>query len=166
MRALYAYVLKLEAILAGTFLLLMVGLILLGGVARLMAHPLNWTIDLATCCFAWACFLCADIAWRKDALMSIDLIRGRLPKFQQSLLAYANYLIISVFLVFILFAGVWLSWVSRARSFQGIPGVSYSWITMSLPVGAALLLITTAIKIRERIRSDREAATNVREGAA
>ena len=30
-------------------------------------YPLNWTIDVATCLFAWACFLCADIAWRATA---------------------------------------------------------------------------------------------------
>jgi hypothetical protein len=44
--------------------------------------------------------------------------------------------------------GAWLSWISRARSFQGIPEVSYSWVTMSMPVGAALLLVTCALKAR------------------
>jgi TRAP-type C4-dicarboxylate transport system permease small subunit len=159
MRALYAYFLKLEAILAGTFLLFMVGLIFLGGVARLLHNPLNWTIDLSTAFFAWACFLCADIAWRKDALMSIELIRARLPQTQRRMLGYVNYLIISVFLVFLVYAGAWLSWVSRARSFQGIPGVSYSWVTMSLPVGAALILITTLLKLRKEIRDDRAGRT-------
>jgi len=33
--------------------------------------------------------------------------------------------------------------VSRARSFQGIPEISYSWVTMSMPVGCLLLLVTT-----------------------
>jgi TRAP-type transport system small permease protein len=41
------------------------------------------------------------------------------------------------------------------RSFQGIPEVSYSWVTMSLPVGAALLLVTTALKIRDEFRGER-----------
>ena len=47
-----------------------------------------------------------------------------------------------------------MSYVSRARSFQGIPEVSYSWVTMSLPVGGGLLLITTLLKLREAMRSD------------
>ena len=50
--------------------------------------------------------------------------------------------------------GTWLAWTSRARSFQGIPEISYSWVTMSLPVGAALLLITTRLKIRDELRGD------------
>ena len=150
----YAWLLRLEAALAGTFLLLMVVLIFTGGVARLLRHPQNWTIDLATCFFAWAAFLCADIAWRRNALMSIDLVVTRLPHRVRRLLLYANYLIISAFLVYIIYAGLELAYVSRARSFQGIPGVSYSWITMSLPVGGMLLLLTTVLKVRDALRDD------------
>jgi len=154
MRTLYAFVLKVEAVLAGTFLLLMVALIFTGGVARMLHHPLNWTIDLATCFFAWACFLCADIAWRKDALMRINLLPSRsTPRVRRALL-HANYLLICAFLVYVIYAGAWLSWVSRARSFQGIPGVSYSWVTMSIVVGGALLLTTTVLKIRAALRED------------
>jgi TRAP-type C4-dicarboxylate transport system permease small subunit len=148
MRAVYAWILKGEAIVAAVFLLLMVALIFLGGVARLFGHPLNWTIDLATCFFAWACFFCADIAWRNGSLMSIDLLTERLPDRVREVLGWCNYLIISVFLIYVIVAGLWLSWVSRARSFQGIPEVSYSWVTMSLPVGAVLLLVTTLLKVR------------------
>jgi TRAP-type C4-dicarboxylate transport system permease small subunit len=154
MRALYAHVLRAEAVLAAALLLLMVALIFTGGVARLARNPLNWTIDLATCSFAWACFLCADIAWRKGLLMSVDIVTARLPPRLRGVVLYANYAIISAFLVYVIYAGVLLSWVSRARSFNGIPGVSYSWITMSLPVGGALLLITTLIKVRQSMRED------------
>jgi TRAP-type C4-dicarboxylate transport system permease small subunit len=145
---------KLETAIAGTFLVLMVGLVFLGGLARLAAQPLNWTIDFATCLFAWASFLCADIAWRQDGLMSIELLTGRLPARLQKLCLYVNYIVISGFLVYLIVAGIWLSWVSRARSFQGIPEISYSWVTMSLPVGGALLLLTTLLKLSDRIGQD------------
>ncbi len=154
MRAFYHALLRAEAILAGTLLLLMVGLIFAGGVARMMHSPINWTIDFATCFFAWACFLCADIAWRKDALMSIDVIKARLPDGARRLLQIVNYMIIMAFLGVGIYAGLWLAWTSRARSFQGIPGISYSWVTMSLPVGALLLLITTIVKLRAELRDD------------
>jgi TRAP-type C4-dicarboxylate transport system permease small subunit len=154
MQALYGWALRLEAILAGTFLLLMVGAIFLGGVARMLGHPLNWTIDLATCSFAWGCFLCANIAWRRGALMSIDLLAGRLPHGVARLVFYANHVIISLFLIYVIYAGAWLSWVSRARSFQGIPGVSYSWVTASIVVGGTLLLTTTLLKITRALRQD------------
>jgi len=148
LRTVYDYVCKVEAVLAATFLILMVALIFLGGVARMMGAPLVWTTDLATCFFAWACFLCADVAWRNDGLISIRLLADRLPARMRTALSYTNYALITLFLVYLIYTGFYLSWVSRARSFQGVPAISYSWITMSLPVGAALLLITTVLKFR------------------
>jgi TRAP-type transport system small permease protein len=153
MAKLYERVCAAEAWIAAVLLILMVVLIFLGGVMRMLGTPINWSGDIATACFAWACFLCADIAWRKNALMSIELVTERLPARVQKLLAYANYAIIVAFLVYVLVGGLYLSWISRARSFQGIPEISYSWVTLSMPVGAVLLLITAAIKIREEMRT-------------
>jgi TRAP-type C4-dicarboxylate transport system permease small subunit len=90
--------------------------------------------------------------------MSITLVSERLPERAQRVLMQVNYAIIAVFLVYVMYAGTWLSWISRARAFQGIPEVSYSWVTMSLPVGAALLLLTTAIKAADELAGSRRSA--------
>jgi TRAP-type C4-dicarboxylate transport system permease small subunit len=153
MAKLYGRLCAAEAWIAAALLILMVVLIFLGGVMRMLGTPINWSGDIATACFAWSCFLCADIAWRKNALMSIELVTERLPARVQKLVAYANYAIIVAFLVYVLVGGLYLSWISRARSFQGIPEISYSWVTLSMPVGAVLLLITAAIKIRDEMRT-------------
>jgi len=150
---LYRALCAAEVGIAGSFLVAMVLLIFGGAVARALHHPLVWTTDVATALFAWACFLCADIAWRRDHLMSIGWLTSRLPRRLQDAVRWFNYAVISVFLLFAVVMGCWLSWVSRARSFQGIPEVSYSWVTMSMPVGAALLLLTTALKFRHEWRS-------------
>jgi TRAP-type C4-dicarboxylate transport system permease small subunit len=152
MRRLYERVCAAEAIVAAAFLILMVALIFLGGVMRTFGNPINWSNDAATAFFAWACFLCADIAWRNNALMSIDLFTERLPARLRRYCMYANYAIIIVFLTLVFFGGIYLSWISRERSFQGIPEISYSWVTMSMPVGAVLLLITALLKLREEMR--------------
>lgn len=154
MRRIHEAVGKFEAVAAGTLLILMVLLIFLGGLARLAAHPLNWTIDFATCFFAWACFICADIAWRRDSLMSIELLTERLPANAQRILIYINYLILIAFLLFIVIYGTQLAWTSRARSFMGIPNISYSWISASLPFGGLLLLMTTILKLADLHRGD------------
>lgn len=162
MRKLYERVCAAEAWVAAALLVSMVVLIFLGGVMRMLGHPINWSGDAATCFFAWGCFLCADIAWRKNALMSIDLVTERLPDKLRRLCAYCNYVIISAFLVYVMVYGTWLSWISRARSFQGIPAISYSWVTLSMPVGALLLLITAVLKLREEIAAGAAAAAAVR----
>ena len=154
MRRLYERVCAAEAFTAATFLVLMVALIFLGGVMRMLGQPINWSGDIATALFAWACFLCADVAWRKNGLMSIEMLTSRLPANLQAVVRMLNYAIIAVFLSYLVVMGVYLSWISRIRSFQGIPEVSYSWVTMSLPVGALLLLITTFLKMRSELRGE------------
>jgi TRAP-type C4-dicarboxylate transport system permease small subunit len=151
MQVFYRYVCTAEAFIARTFLIVMVILIFSAGLARVLGHPINWAVDVATCLFAWACFLSADIAWRKSRLMSVDVLTVRLSERGQRACRLLNYCILTAFLLYLIPTGLWLSYISRARSFQGIPEFSYSWITMSLPVGAILLLITTFLKLREDV---------------
>ena len=152
MKKLYDRLCAAEAVVAGTLLVVMVALIFLGGVSRVLGYPLNWSTDFATACFAWACFLCADIAWRRNSLMSIELVPARLPPRAQKALRLANYFIISAFLVYLIVMGSWLAWTSRVRSFQGIAEISYSWVTASAVGGGLLLFITTMLKFRAELR--------------
>jgi TRAP-type transport system small permease protein len=152
LKKVYEKAMAAEAVIAGTLLVLMVALIFLGGVSRVLGYPLNWSTDFATAFFAWACFLCADIAWRRNSLMAIEFLPTRLPPKAQKALRLVNYAIISAFLVYLMVMGTWLAWTSRVRSFQGIPEISYSWVTASAVAGGLLLLITTLLKVRDELR--------------
>jgi TRAP-type C4-dicarboxylate transport system permease small subunit len=44
--------------------------------------------------------------------------------------------------------GVKLSIITRLRTFQGIPGLSYTWVTLSVPVGCALMLVSAVRRLR------------------
>lgn len=144
--------LRLEVILAGTFVIAMVAMIFLGGVARLVGHPINATVDFATCFFAWATFLSADIAWRRDRLTSLRLVPDGLPPRWSWRLEACNYTLVLAILGYGLVAGTWLAWVSRSRPFQGMPDISYSWVTAALPVGCALMILTTLSKIAAHVK--------------
>lgn len=148
---------RIEALIAGSFLILMVLLIFGGAIARMLRMPQNWTTEAATGLFAWACFLCADIAWRRNSLMAIEVVTDRLSPGLQQALRLLNYALIVAFLTYLIWMGFKLSWTSRFRTFQGIPGMSYSWVTASLPCGAVLLLLTTISKIRAELRGEHEA---------
>jgi TRAP-type C4-dicarboxylate transport system permease small subunit len=156
MQKFYERVCAAEVFIAAVFLVVMVILIFLGGVMRMLGAPINWSTDIATALFAWACFFCADIAWRRNSMMAIEVMTSRLPVRVQTALRLFNYALIVAFLIYLAVMGVYLSWISRIRSFQGIPSISYSWVTMSLPVGAVLLLITTGIKVRKELRGEHE----------
>ena len=106
----------------GRLLVMMVALIFTGGVSRVFGHPLNWSTDAATCLFAWACFLCADIAWRSNSMMAIELVTSRLPARPRQWLRYLNSPSSCAFLVYVIWLGLWLSWTSRVRSLPGHSG--------------------------------------------
>jgi TRAP-type C4-dicarboxylate transport system permease small subunit len=156
MKKLYDWLCEVESFAARITLWGMVGLIFAAGIARLMRAPINWAVDLSTCLFAWSCFLSADVAWRENKLMSVDVLVRKFPERIRRYLKMFNYTVLVGFLIYLLLFGIWLSYTTRARTFQGIPGFSYTWVTLSVPVGATFLLITTALRIRrEKIPNKR-----------
>lgn len=153
MSRVYERACEVEWAVARLTLWAMVILIFTAALARLMGSPMNWAIDMSTCLFAWSCFLSADVAWREDRLMNVDALVRMFPQTLQRKLRLVNYFIISTFLLYLIGYGSWLSYTTRIRTFQGIPGFSYTWVTLSVPVGGLFLLFTTLTKIRKEIRS-------------
>ncbi|MCR4401619.1 MAG: TRAP transporter small permease [Firmicutes bacterium] len=151
----YDRICRIEESVAGFLLVAILVLIFGAAVARGLGHPLAWGMDMATFLFAWAVFFSADAAMRKDRHVSVDLFVSRLPKRIQLYIAVLNHLIIVAFLGFLIVYGVWMSYLTRFRTFQGIPGFSYTWVTLSVPVGCTLLLITSVLKIGRIARSHR-----------
>lgn len=144
---------RAEVALASLFIVAMVAAIFVGGTARLMRMPVNATIDFATCFFAWATFLSADIAWHRNRLTALRLVPDRLPAPARWWLDMTSHGIILAILGYGVVAGTWLAWVSRNRTFQGMPEVSYSWVTAALPVGCVLMILTTLGKLRTHLEA-------------
>jgi TRAP-type transport system small permease protein len=148
MKKLYERLCGVESFVARVTLWGMVGLIFAAGIARLMKVPINWAVDMSTCLFAWSCFLSADVAWRENKLMNVDVLVRLFPDEVKRFFHFFNYTVLIGFLAYLIIFGIWLSYTTRARTFQGIPGFSYTWVTLSVPVGATFLMITTLLRIR------------------
>lgn len=153
LKNMYGYVCFTEELLAGIFLVAIMVLIFASGLARSVGHPLRWSMDAATFLFAWVVFFSADVALRKDRHISIEALIKYFPQKLQRNIFVINYLFIIVFLIFLISYGVVLAYTSRFRTFQGIPGFSYMWVTMSVPIGSMLLLITTILKGKNLIQN-------------
>jgi len=148
MKKFYEFLCKQEMQIAKYSLGLLSLLVFVAAVARSLHYPLNWAMDAATFLFAWTVFLGADAAMRLDRLFCIEVITGRLSPKARLYLQIINYSIIAVFLLGMIGYGIPLSWTTRFRAFQGIPGFSYTWVTLSVPIGCALMLITAILKIK------------------
>lgn len=149
----YGFLCKAEELVAGVLLTLVLIVIAAAATARSVGYPLRWGMDMATFLFGWFCFLSADTAMRNDRHVSVRVLVDKLPKKTQSYISLVNHLIILVFLAYLVGYGAWLSYNTRFRAFQGIPGFSYMWATLSVPVGSLLLLSTTIGKIRRIIEA-------------
>jgi len=153
MKKIYEFICKKEMLIAQWALGILALLVFVAAVGRTLYYPLNWAMDVATFLFAWTVFLGADVAMRLDRLFCIELITMKLSQKAQLYLKLINYIIIIIFLVGMIGYGLWLSYTTRFRTFQGIPGFSYTWVTLSVPIGCALMLITAILKIKTFLHS-------------
>jgi len=147
-------------------LFLLASLVFAAAVARTIRHPMNWAMDVATFLFAWCVFLGADVAMRDGRLFCIRLVLDKLPVKVQYRIEILNYLIIAVFLAGMIGYGLYLSYTTRLRTFQGIPGFSYTWVTLSVPVGCGLMLFTAVLKIHGFQKALRSGAKTAPQGTA
>jgi TRAP-type C4-dicarboxylate transport system permease small subunit len=148
MKKFYEFICKQEMQIAKYALGILSLLVFVAAVGRSFHYPLNWAMDAATFLFAWTVFLGADAAMRLDRLFCIEVLTSKLSWKAQLYLKMINYTIIAVFLLGMIGYGLPLSYTTRFRAFQGIPGFSYSWVTLSVPIGCALMLITAILKIK------------------
>jgi TRAP-type C4-dicarboxylate transport system permease small subunit len=148
MKSFYRWICKNEMLIAKGSLGLLALLVFAAAVGRFLYHPMNWAMDVATFLFAWTVFLGADAAMRMDRLFCIEVITEKLSPRAQLYMKVINYGIIVIFLLGMIWYGSWLSYTTRLRTFQGIPGFSYTWVTLSVPLGCALMLITSILKIK------------------
>ncbi len=158
MKKLYEWICRMELIVVKYILLVLAFLVFAAAVARTVRHPMNWAIDVATFFFAWCVFLGGDIAVREDRLFCIVLITSKLSPKAQLILKAVNYAIIGLFLIGMIVYGSILSYSTRMRTFQGIPGFSYTWVTLSIPIGCSLMLATSILKIKNYIKAMRGGA--------
>jgi len=153
MKRVYEWICRNEMLIAKSSLGLLALLVFAAAVGRFLYHPMNWAMDVATFLFAWTVFLGADAAMRMDRLFCIEVLTEKLSPKAQLYLKVFNYGIIVIFLLGMIGYGSWLSYTTRLRTFQGIPGFSYTWVTLSVPFGCALMLITSILKIKSFLRA-------------
>jgi TRAP-type C4-dicarboxylate transport system permease small subunit len=143
---------ELEEALAKVALLASSLLVFVGGVARFLGRPLDWSIDLATFCFAWAVFLGADLALKEGRHMAVDTLLVFLPPKARLGVRLFIWGLIALFLLLLAWYSFQMAYLSRARTFQGIPEFSYTWVALSVAVGSLLMGFTALGKLWELLR--------------
>jgi TRAP-type C4-dicarboxylate transport system permease small subunit len=140
---------SVEMAVAILFLAISVTAIFLSAVMRVVRMPIRWGLDIALLLFTWSTFLGADLAFRQYRLVRVDMLINKLPVKIQKIFEVVVYLLILAAVIFMIVFGTKLTYISRVRNFQALPGLSYSLVTASVPVSMFLMLITALVQIYE-----------------
>jgi len=138
---------KVEETIVAVFVAVITFLIFISALARGIGHPINWAPDTSLLLLSWVVFLGADTALRRADFIRVDMLLLRFPLKLQKFLYYLYYAAIIAFLLLIIRFGIPLSLENTKRNFQGMQ-ISYSWATISAPVGAALMILTIILKLK------------------
>ncbi len=144
---------KFEEIVVGTLFVSIVALVFSAAFFRQFGRPIVWADDVAKLLFSWAAFLGADVAMRYSRLVGLDFLVKKLPRKVAKIVQIFVFLIIIMLLASFVVYGVKLTIDGLDRSFQTLSNVSYSYVTASLPVSSALMIITASTKIQKIIKN-------------
>ena len=147
---------KVELVVAIFGLVTSVAVIFISAMLRTLGNPINWGTDIALLLFTWSTFLGADIAFRAGKLVNVDILFNRMGGKPQKALKLVIYLICLVFLIAMVYLGAIQSVKTWYRAFQGIPFLSYTWVTLSVPVCCASMVVTTLIKMYHTVKDEDE----------
>ncbi len=134
---------KIEITLGSLMLFIMFVLVFVSAITRTFGHPLNWAQDTCLVIFAWLAFIGGDYLMRSRQMVNVDLLRRKLPPAAQKVLSVVFDILIILFLCFLIKYGFQLIGKTKQRIITTI-GISYTWVTSSVPFGS-ILMITTAV---------------------
>ncbi|WP_104205297.1 TRAP transporter small permease [Billgrantia saliphila] len=129
------------ALLGGTSLTLLVS-----STARAIGQPFAGGAELAQLLFIWTAVLGADITLRRGGQVRIDALIVRMPLPLQRLVTGLCLMLMLGFLALLVWYGFPLA-LSNWQRPMGVAGLSYGYITLALPVGAALMIVSLMRRI-------------------
>ena len=149
-RAVYKVLCKAEVVLCCIGFIGLITMVFLSAILRFFNFSLAWNVDMAMLLLAWTAFLGADIAYRSGQLVGVDIFVRNLPKKLQIVIQLVVFVIILLALCIIVYYGFRLAYLERLRRFQSLP-IPFSIITLSIVLASASMVISTVVKIKERI---------------
>lgn len=95
----------------------------------------------------------ADIAFRAGKLVNVDILANMLPDCMRKWNKIVIYSVCLIFLCALVYLGLIQSVKTWHRSFNGISWLSYTWVTLSVPVCCLSMVVTTLLKIRDTVKN-------------
>lgn len=144
---------KVEFAIAVALLTGIVVLVAVASVARVIGHPVIWSIEIAQLLFLWLCMLAADLAMQKGRHFGLTMLLDMLKPAHRRILIAVNMLILAGLLAFLL-KQAWKNTLlmhSRLDGALQIPGSLYH---AAMVVGLLLMLRTMIAQFIGHLRGE------------
>ncbi|MFG6147502.1 TRAP transporter small permease [Halobacillus sp. B23F22_1] len=135
--------------------LLMIGVVFFVFIAALMrwaGSPISWSVEFATLLFVWVIFLGANRALREGRHIGVDFFTNKLPEKIRISIEILVLLLMSAFLLFLIYFGWELSVQNSSRTIGNL-GISNFYVTVSIPVASFLMVISIIFKLKDKVIS-------------
>ncbi len=132
---------KLEELVAVVLLSGTVIAVLVGAIGRSIGRPVPAGPEIAQLLLIWTCMFGADLVLKRGEHIRISALPDALPPNLRRIL---HLVCVICILGFLAYCG-WLSWhlaMSNWARELGASGLSYGWVTLALPVGCALMIVS------------------------
>ena len=137
----WKYLDRIEELLAVAFLTGTVLSVLLGAMGRAVGHPFPAGPEIAQLLLIWTCMFGADLIIRRGDHIRISALPDALPPSARRVLHLVCLVAMLLFLGYCAWLGSLLAMSNWARE-MGTSGLSYGWVTLALPVGCALMIVS------------------------
>ena len=129
------------ALLAGVVLA-----VFAGALGRAIGRPFPAGPEIAQLLLIWTCMFGADLMLKRGEHIRISALPDALPAAARRVLHLAIVLCMMAFLANVGWLGLKLATSNWARP-MGVSGLSYGWVTLALPVGCALMMVSMIRRI-------------------
>ncbi len=142
-----------EEIIAGTFLLIMVCLVIINVILRyVFNYAIYWAEEVSTICFVWATFVGASAVYKNKMDIGIDvLVTKTSPAIQKIVKTFVHFLMLLIN-GYILYMSIVFTKISSIKP-TAVLGVSSAVVNSALIFGFGLITLHTLRFIAQDLKS-------------
>lgn len=117
-----------------------------------LGAPLPWSEELARYCFVWIVFLGGAIGLERGIHLGVDLFVNLLPPRLRTSLDVLSNVLIGCFAAAVVYASFPVIGMNLMQHSPAM-GVQMSWIYIAIPISMVLIIVITAERIANIVRS-------------
>lgn len=129
----------------------------------ILNSPIVWSDEIVRYSLVWMTFAGAALATRDDKHILVDVIDTILPEKGRKITNGFVDLVVIAFMAFLIYYGIRMTDYERGMFGETLTWISYAYVYVSIPIGAAATIIFTVSKyfVKETRRSSPESSPSL-----